>query len=420
MRKLVPLLVLIILSAVTAQVTPEIYRQPRFLRDQSRLPAGRRAAARAQLDPGERLILLTEAITIRNGDVEHEFRPDSDFWYLTGFGEPGAALVLTGEDVNFSLGDRDCQGHEFLFLRERDPARERWTGTRLGVKRAPEALLIDQALPIDTFAAALPHLMQRADTIYVNLSRDDLERPLTALAEATLQWVPQERGTFSIAEVVQRFRKRLKARARGIRPPSRKVAYKPAGEIIHPMRMRKSAEELELLQQAVDITGEGLVAAMLRLHPGLYEYQVQATIEYEFKDNGAWREGFPCIIASGPNALILHYAENSRQLQPGELLLMDVGAEVDMYTADITRTVPVDGFFTPAQRELYGYLLETQAAAATALKPGITLNELNQIAKEVLKERATVNISFTVYHIGWVWTYTTWAARTPPPSRGWS
>ncbi len=387
MRKLMPLLLLLILSVATPQITPEIFRQPRFLRDQSRLPAGRREAVQAQLGPGERMILLTKAVTIRNGDVEHEFRPDSDFWYLTGFGEPGAALVLTGEDVRFSLGDRDYAGREFLFLRKRDPARERWTGMRLGVERAPETLLIDQALSIDTFAEVLPFLMQGADTIYINLSRGDLERPLTALAEATLQWVPRKRGAFSIAEAVQRFRIRLKAHARGIRPPSWKVAYESAGEIIHPMRMYKSAEELELLQRAVDITGKGLAAAMQRIEPGLYEYQVQATIEYEFKDNGAQREGFPCIIASGPNALILHYSENSRRLQIGDMLLMDIGAEADMYTADITRTVPVSGSFSPAQRELYGYLMETQAAAAAALKPGITINELNQIAKEVLKEK---------------------------------
>ena len=216
MRKLVPLLVLITLSVATPQITPETYRQ-------------RRAAVRAQLGPGERIVLLTKAVAIRNGDVEYEFRPDSDFWYLTGFGEPDAALVLTGEDVRFSLGDRDYAGREFLFLRKRDPARERRAGTRLGVERAPEALLIDQALPIDIFADALPYLMQRADTIYVNLNRDELERPLTALAEATLQWVPKDRGIFGIAEAVQRFRKRLKARTRGIKPPNRKVAYKSTG-----------------------------------------------------------------------------------------------------------------------------------------------------------------------------------------------
>ncbi len=293
MRNLAPLLILLTLSVAAPQVTPEIYHQ-------------RREAARAQLGPGERMILLTKTVTIRNGDVEHEFRPDSDFWYLTGFDEPRAALVLTGEEVRFSLDDQTCLGHEFLFLREKDPKRERRTGTRLGVERAPETLAIDLALPIDVFADALPYLMQGADTIYVNLNRDELERPLTALAEATLQWVPKGHGVFSIAEVVQRFRRRLKARTRGIKPPNRKVAYKSAGEILHPLRLRKSVEELELLQQAVDITGKGLVAAMQRVHPGLYEYQVQATIEYEFKDSGAQREGFPSIVASGPRALILH------------------------------------------------------------------------------------------------------------------
>ncbi|UCH62997.1 MAG: aminopeptidase P N-terminal domain-containing protein [Fidelibacterota bacterium] len=374
MLKLVSLLVLITLSWATARITPEIYRQ-------------RRAAVRAQLGPGERIVLLTETVTIRNGDVEHEFRPNSDFWYLTGFGEPEAALVLTGEDVSFSLGDQDYRGNEFLFLREKNPVRERWTGIHLGAERAPGALLIDHALPIDIFTDALPYLMQGTGTIYVNLNRDKLEQSLTVLAEATLQWVPKENGVFIIADAVRRFRKRLRARTRGIKPPNWKIAYKSTDEIIHPMRLRKSASELEVLQRAVDVTGDGLVAAIQRVHPGLYEYQVQATIEYEFKDNGAQREGFPSIVASGPNALNLHYSENSRQLQSGELLLMDVGAEVDMYTADVARTVPVSGSFSPTQRELYGYLLEVQAAAAAALKPGITINELNQVAREVLEEK---------------------------------
>ncbi|MFB0515157.1 MAG: aminopeptidase P N-terminal domain-containing protein [Candidatus Neomarinimicrobiota bacterium] len=378
MHKTIPLLVLITFSAANPQITPEIYYQ-------------RRESVRAQMGPGGRMVLLTKAITIRNGDVEYKFRPDSDFWYLTGFKESHAVLVLTGEEVRFSAGDRTYEGHEFLFLEAKNPRRERWSGERLGIEQAPEVLAIDQALPIDAFTEALPRLMTGAHTVYVNLNQADLERPLTALAEATLQWVPPSIWTrlcpFRIARSLRQSKKRLDAQARKIRPHNLKLAYKSAGEILDPMRNRKSPQEIELIQQAAEITGQGLVAAMQRVQPGLYEYQVQATIEYLFKDNGAQREGFPLIIASGPNALILHYSESNRQLQPGELLLMDVGAEFDMYTADIARTVPVDGIFSPAQRELYSCLLEVQAAAATALQPGITIKELNRIVKEALKEK---------------------------------
>ncbi len=378
MRNLFLLFTLLSFSLTAAQSTPETYRL-------------RRAAVRAQMGPNTRMILLTADVAVRNGDVEHDFRPDSDFWYLTGFGEPSAALMLTGEEVRFSIGEDNYQGHEFLFLKERHPLHERWTGRRLEVERAPEALGIDQSLSIAALTDALSHLLKGVDTVYVNLPGDELLQPIYSLAAKTLRWTQGRAGEKSkpsgLATKVLSPHKRLKAQVHKIQPGFHRLNFLSAGEILHPMRLRKSAGEIEIIQRAVDITGKGLEEAIRRAQPDLYEYQVQATIEYEFKDNGAQREGFPSIVASGPNSLVLHYTESSRQLQAGDLLLMDVGAEVDMYTADITRTVPVAGTFTPEQGELYSYLLEAQAAAAAALRPGVTIKDLNQAVGDLLKEK---------------------------------
>ncbi|MEE9465306.1 MAG: M24 family metallopeptidase [Candidatus Neomarinimicrobiota bacterium] len=148
------------------------------------------------------------------------------------------------------------------------------------------------------------------------------------------------------------------------------------------MRQIKSPAEIELMQQAVDLTGNGITAAMQLAEGGLYEYQLQATVEAAFTEGGSPRRGFQSIIASGPNTLTPHYMSNRRQSKPGELLLMDVGAEVGMYSADITRTFPLDGKFTDAQTKVYNVVLGAQAAAIMAIRPGITIKELNTIAKD--------------------------------------
>ncbi|MCH8930959.1 MAG: Xaa-Pro dipeptidase [Proteobacteria bacterium] len=150
------------------------------------------------------------------------------------------------------------------------------------------------------------------------------------------------------------------------------------------MRFIKSEEELALLQRAIDITGQSQVAAMKRAAAGIYEYQLQADIEHVYKDNGARRPGFPSIVASGPNSLILHYQRNDRQIRDGELILIDIGAEYQMYTADITRTIPASGHFSDAQEEIYNHVLQAQELAMAAVKPGISLRELHAVAKTYL------------------------------------
>jgi Xaa-Pro aminopeptidase len=156
--------------------------------------------------------------------------------------------------------------------------------------------------------------------------------------------------------------------------------------MLETLRLIKSPLEMQYLQKAIDITCRALRAAMVRIEPDLFEYQVQATIEFVFKDMGAGYPAFPCIIGSGPNSTILHYAANERQIADGELLLMDIGAEYRGYSADVTRTVPVNGVFSSAQGELYDIVLRAQKAAIAAVKPGVTRNDVHAVAKGIIEE----------------------------------
>ena len=366
-------LIIILSSLLQSQLPPDDFRQ-------------RRQAILDRLGPADRMLVLTRPVFIRNSDQDHPFRPDSDFWYLTGFWEPRAVLVLSGSEISFSAGGETVSGREFLFLREKNPRAETWTGRRLGVAAAPARLRIEQAVDIDHFSAALGAILQDADTAYMNLSWSDAAPPLDALAEATLQYLPpaeeRPRGPFrrvrALAAKLRRYREALKA-------GTPQLAYRQAGDLIHPLRLIKSPAEIELLQKAIDITAAGLLAAMRRSGHGVYEYQLQASVEFAFKDRGAKRSGYEAIVGSGPNALILHYNENERRMQAGELVLMDVGAEYQMYTVDITRTFPVSGRFSDAQREVYNAVLTAQEAAVAALKPGVTFAEINKIARESIE-----------------------------------
>ena len=369
------ILFILLSSHLQSQLAPDEFRQ-------------RRQVILDRLGPGDRMVVLTRPVFNRNGDQDHPFRPDSDFWYLTGFWEPRSALVLSGSEITLSAGEATVSGREFLFLRERNPRAETWTGRRVGVAAAPERLLIEQAVDISHFASAIPDVLKEADTAYLNLSWSDAQPPLDALAEATLQYLPPDegrpRGPFkrvrALAAKLKRYREALKT-------GSPQVAYRQAGDLIHPLRLIKSPAEIELLQKGADITAAGLVAAMLRSGDGIYEYQLQASVEFAFKDQGAKRSGYESIIGSGPNALILHYNENERRMQAGELVLMDVGAEYQMYTVDITRTFPVSGRFSDAQREVYNAVLKAQETAAAALKPGLSFADLNRLVRASIEEQ---------------------------------
>jgi Xaa-Pro aminopeptidase len=288
----------------------------------------------------------------RNGDQHYRFRQSSDLYYLTGFAEPQATLVLRpGADSERCV----------LFVRPRDREREVWDGRRAGVEGAVADFGADAAYPVAELAAKLPGLVAGAIDLCYGLGHDpDFDAVIARL----------------IADL------RLRER-RGQRPPHRIVDPRT---ILHEMRLRKSQDELALLRRAAAITAEAHTAAMSAAAPGLGEHELEALIDYTFRRRGGSGPGYGTIVGSGPNATILHYVESSRTLAAGDLVLVDAGCEYQFYTADVTRTFPVSGEFTPPQRRCYDVVLAAQEAAIRAARPGVTLDDLHQICVDRLTQ----------------------------------
>ncbi len=298
-------------------------------------------------------VIPTATHKVRNHDCEYRFRPESDFWYLTGFDEPESALVLMPGRTNADA--MRC----VLFLRERDREREIWTGRRLGVAAAVEALGVDEARPIEKLWSDLPELLRGYERILYRTGGDE------ARDRRMLE-------TFG----------RLRLAARGpIAPPLELVDLVPT---LHEQRLFKSEAELERMRAAARITREAHVEAMRRAKPGVNEGEIDALIEYTFRRLGSTGPAYTPIVAGGANACILHYVENDQPLVDGELLLIDAGAEHEYYACDVTRTFPVNGRFTAEQRALYEVVLDAQLAAIAHVKPGVTFVSVHERALEVL------------------------------------
>jgi Xaa-Pro aminopeptidase len=302
---------------------------------------------------GKGVVLLPAAPTfIRNNDVEHEYRQSSDLYYLTGFEEPDSVLVLSNQHPSHRA---------VLFMRERDPDRETWDGPRLGLERALDELGVDAAFPIREIDMRLPDYLENHKRVHYRLGIDRAfdERFLRAL------------------DVV-----RVRSR-RGIECPSEIV---DPGASLHEMRLRKSEIEIDTMRKASAITRDAHIAAMRAALPGRYEYEVEAELMRIFRARGSERPAYGSIVGSGPNATILHYRKNDRRLEAGDLLLIDAGAEFGLYASDVTRTFPVSGQFTSAQREVYELVLSAQLAAIDAVKPGSTVEAVHDVAVSVLVE----------------------------------
>jgi Xaa-Pro aminopeptidase len=312
----------------------------------------RRRRVQRELGQGV-LVLFAATPTLRNNDVTHEFRQDSDFYYLTGFDEPDAVLVLLGGETPRSI----------LFVNARDPEREVWDGERLGVEGA-KALGIDEALPVAELDERLPRLLTDRPHVSCRFGGDSLIEPRLAKA-------------LGVARQQTR---------RGHSCPS---ALIDSATLVHEMRRRKEPVEIELIEKAVAITRDAHLASMARAGAGVFEYEVEATLRSVFRASGSERVAYEPIVASGPNATVLHYVKNQRQMQAGELLLIDAGCEFGYYAADVTRTFPVSGRFTPAQREIYELVLRAQKAAILAAGPGVTLDTVHQAATRVMCEGLT-------------------------------
>jgi Xaa-Pro aminopeptidase len=314
--------------------------------------AARRARLAAQMLPGAVAVLPTAPEVLRNGDSDYPYRHDSYFHYLTGFGEPESVLVLVA-----AAGERPARA--ILFCREKNLEREIWDGYRYGPEAARTAFGMDEAWPIAELDARLPDILADAPALYYATSSN-------AALDAQVQgWI-----------------KAVRARSRsGVTAPS---SFHDLLPLLDEMRLIKDDDELATMQRAGDISGQAHARAMRAARPGLHEYALEAELLYDFRRHGAQFPAYTPIVASGPNACVLHYNVNDRLMQDGELVLIDAGCELDGYASDITRTFPVNGRFTPAQRTLYELVLAAQEAAFAAIQPGRPYSAFHEAALRVL------------------------------------
>ncbi|HEU5261025.1 MAG TPA: aminopeptidase P N-terminal domain-containing protein [Gemmatimonadales bacterium] len=311
--------------------------------------AARRRALLARIGRGIVLIPAAHARELERDYIQdNDFRQSNTFFYFTQLETPDAWLLLVG-------GVRDQEGSEtVLFLPPRTPARERWTGLRLGPDSAAARLSgIRRVLPTDSLdrvlRAALSSVRGSAGPVFAPLDRTTRdEQRLVDLA-------------FEGRDV------------RNVRP------------IADSLRLVKDADELARLRRAVDISALGHIAAIQAARPGMWEYEIEAVLEAAFRRNGADRVGFPSIVGSGPNSVILHYDVNRRRTKDGDLVVVDAGAEWGQYTADVTRTFPVSGRFTRRQKAIYDLVLATQQAAFDSTRPGVTIGQLNRVARDYMR-----------------------------------
>ncbi|HZZ84911.1 MAG TPA: aminopeptidase P N-terminal domain-containing protein [Anaeromyxobacteraceae bacterium] len=307
------------------------------------------------------LLLPAAEEKLRNQSAEYLFRQDSDYYYATGFDEPeGCALLFSGKCGADAAGDPD-RPELVMFVRPRDKEKEIWNGRRAGVEGARELHGADQAFPVAELESRLAGLLDKAGPLWFRFGQDP-------------GWDAR------VARALAELRSRSRA---GSEPP---LEVKDTGPLVHEARLVKSPEELARLRRAAEITAEAHMAAMRDGQPGRREAQVQAEIEYAFRRRGGSGPGYGTIVATGVNACVLHYRAGDTVLKDGELCLVDAGGEYDLYTADVTRTFPVNGAFTKPQRTLYELVLEAQLAAMAAVKPGTTLEAVHDLCVRRLTE----------------------------------
>ena len=292
----------------------------------------RRTRVFTQMQPNSALLLFSEIEKRRNNDCTYPFRQDSYFWYLTGFNEPNAALLLLKTEQAEKA---------IIFLRPRDPLLETWNGRRLGVERAPQQLNVNEAYSIEEFSTVLTKILKNLTALYyvpeIHTWGDKLVTESAVSFNEILDWRP----------------------------------------MLSEMRLIKSPNEIRLMQQAGQITALGHIKAMQTTRPNRFEYEIESDILHEFNRHCARFPSYNSIVAGGSNACILHYTENDRPLNDGDLVLIDAGCEFAMYAGDITRTFPVNGKFSQPQREIYDLVLKAQKRAIELLVPGNSIKQAN-------------------------------------------
>lgn len=304
----------------------------------------RRQALLAQMAPASAAVIFAAPEATRSADSEYPYRQNSDFWYLTGFNEPEAALILVKSD--------ETHNHSVLFNRVRDLTAEIWFGRRLGQDAAPAKLGVDRALAFDEINDQLHLLLNGLDVVY----------------HAQGQYAYADEILFGALDKLRKgFRQNLEA-------PATLTDYRPW---LHEMRLFKSAEEVAVMRRAGEISAMAHTRAMEKCRPGMFEYQLEGEILHEFNRLGARFPSYNTIVGSGENGCILHYTENECEMRDGDLVLIDAGCEYRGYAGDITRTFPVNGKFSKPQREVYDIVLASINKALEMFKPGISIREVN-------------------------------------------
>lgn len=314
--------------------------------------ARRRQTLMAQMEPNSIAIVPAAPERPRSRDTEYHYRQDSDFIYLSGFEEPKAVLVL--------IPGRE-HGEYVLFVRERDREREIWDGYRAGPEGACSEFEADDAFPIDDIDEILPGLLEGKRRVYYSMGKD------SDFDKRVMGWINTIRA---------------KVRS-GATPPGE---FLDLSHFLNDMRLFKSAAELRVMKEAGEISARAHVRAMKASKAGVMEYQLEAEILHEFQMSGARFPAYNTIVGGGKNGCILHYVENAAPLKNGDLVLIDAGCELDYYAADITRTFPVNGKFSPEQKTLYDICLQAQLEAIAQCKPGKHWNDPHEATVRVITE----------------------------------
>lgn len=314
--------------------------------------ARRRKALMAMMEPNSIAIVPAAPERIRSRDTEHHYRQDSDLFYLSGFAEPQAVLVL--------IPGRE-HGEYVLFVRERNRERETWDGYRAGPEGAINEYDADDSFPIDDIDDILPGLIEGRERVYYAMGKD------SEFDKQVMDWVNTIRA---------------KVRS-GATPPGE---FLDLSHFLNELRLFKSAAELRVMKEAGEISARAHVRAMKHCKPGVMEYQLEAEIMHEFQMSGARFAAYNTIVGGGKNGCILHYIENSAALKNGDLVLIDAGCELESYAADITRTFPVNGKFSPEQKALYEICLQAQLDAIAVAKPGNHWNDPHEMTVKVITE----------------------------------
>lgn len=326
------------------------------------------------MDSNSAAILRTAEPKLRSNDVYYPFKQECNFFYLSGIDEPDYFLVISSKKVEFN--NRNFFSLLFAPMRGKDT-----------MYISGEEVVLNKSKFYEVFG----DLLKNSKTIYISAPE----------YKTINDWLNNK---IYISEKVAK---------NTLREKFPELQVKNITTLTSPLREIKSEKEIAYIQEAINITGDGLIRAIQKCRPDMYEYEIQAEIEYEFKRQGATGTGFPSIIASGENSLILHYDRNNRRMQRGDVLLMDVGAEYNWYSADITRTIPVSGKFTEAQKRIYSVVLKAQKETINIIKPGVTMSELNKKASSIIEEAGYGNfIKHSVSHCIGLDVHDTWSSDT--------